>query len=146
MDADPDMLRIAARKAVLAHAPVRFVCGFLQDPVFRAESFNCVLSSLVFHHLDRASKLRALSELYLVLEPGGRIHIVDWGRPAGAVLQFSFFLVRVLDGFRVTRDNARGELPSLLIEAGFMSVEHRRRMNNFFGTLDFLSAAKNPEC
>ena len=46
-----------------------------------ANSFDRVVSTLVFHHLGPLTKRAVLREIRRVLRPGGRLHIADWGRP-----------------------------------------------------------------
>jgi ubiquinone/menaquinone biosynthesis C-methylase UbiE len=142
LDADAEMLDQARRKARRQGAAIRLVQGLAQDRHFPEAHFDCVLSSLFFHHLDRLTKERTLLEVHRILRPGGRLHLVDWGKPANPVMAWTFRLVRILDGFDVTEDNVQGRLPALLRAAGFENVEVRGRMNTVFGTLEFLSAGK----
>ncbi|MBI2970218.1 MAG: class I SAM-dependent methyltransferase [Gammaproteobacteria bacterium] len=143
LDADPGMLAIARRKASRRDARVQFVCALAQQSLFPSSYFDCVVSSLFFHHLHRDAKLATMKEVHRILIPGGRLHIVDWGRPANILMRSAFLCVRMLDGFVPTEDNAQGNLPNLLGQSGFDSLQRRGRMNTLFGTLEFLSAVKS---
>ena len=99
-----------------------------------------VVASLLLHHLTAEGKRAALAEARRVLGPDGELHVADWGRPDGLLMQAAFLPVRVLDGFETTSDNARGALPAMITSAGFERVEETRRRRTVFGTLVFLRA------
>jgi len=44
---------------------------------FSDESFDVVLSSFVFHHLNKSQRAAALDEIMRVLKPGGRFILID---------------------------------------------------------------------
>ena len=68
--------------------------------------------------------------------------MADWGRPTGRLMRGMFLVVRMTDGFSVTRDNVTGRLASLVDRAGFVRIRECGAMNMLFGTLRFLAAAK----
>jgi len=43
-------------------------------------SFDRVVSSLVFHHLTRENKIHSLKEVFRVLKPQGELHVLDFGK------------------------------------------------------------------
>ncbi len=92
----------------------------------------------------RLSKKRALAEIALVLEPGGELHIADWGRPGNPLMRAAFLPVQLLDGFQTTRDNVAGRLPELIAQAGFVGVEETKRMATPCGSLSLYRANKPP--
>ncbi len=51
-----------------------------------------------------------------------------------------FLLVRLLDGFETTRDNARGYLPRIMRESGFSKVDKLAVMATPMGTIEILQA------
>ena len=144
LDGDAKVLQVAEVKAAKAGLEVTFVRGIAFDLPYADNSFERVLSSLLFHHLTRENKVRALREAFRVLRPGGQLHIADWGRPQNGFMRGAFLLVQMLDGFRTTADNVAGMLPHLFGEAGFVDVEQTTRYGTILGTLA-LYQAKKPE-
>lgn len=138
LDLDPAALSIARRKAAESLVDVSFVRGSATAPPFPPGSFDRVLTSLMFHHLVRAQKMSALRAVRSLLRPGGELHVLDWGRPQGRWMELAFLPVRILDGFEPTRDNARGDLPALLREAGLEDVTETRHARTVFGSLTWL--------
>jgi SAM-dependent methyltransferase len=143
LDADPEILLIAAGKAGKAAAPIRFDRGLATALPYPDGAFDHVFSSLMLHHLTGGERREALRQVVRVVKPGGRFHLVDWDRPQAWPLHLPFFLVRALDGFDRTEDSARGRLPALLGEAGFGEVEHLGRYATVGGTLGRYRATKS---
>ena len=135
VDIDPHVLELAKKN--LASADVELVAASITDLPMRDASFDRVLSSLVFHHLDTAGKRAALANAYRVLRRGGELHVLDWGAPQDLAMRAAFLAVRFFDGFETTRDNARGYLPQLIADAGFIDVEVVHRQRTVFGTVAF---------
>jgi len=135
LDADRDVLTLARSKAAAAGMEINFALGYAQDPPFEDETFDRVLSSLVFHHLAIDVKRQALTRAFKLLKPGGELHIADWGKPKGFIQRLAFLSVQFLDGFKTTGDSVKGILPRLMAEAGFQSVEVTRSDSTLFGTL-----------
>lgn len=134
VDVDAAGLAIAAGKAARAGAAIELRQSDARRLSFDDDSFDTVVSSLFFHHLSGAGKREVLREVRRVLRPGGELHVADWGRPANALAGAGFLLVRLLDGFESTRDNAAGTLPRLVQEAGF-EVRETRSFTAFLGTI-----------
>ncbi len=135
VDGDPSILELARRKTATVNLIVDWVEGRVDALPFPDASFDCVVSSLVFHHLDRPTKAAALREIRRVLVPGGKFHLADWGRASNFIMRAAFLTVQLLDGFETTRDNVRGDLPVLLREAGLEAVEETDRFATPCGTL-----------
>ena len=142
LDADPEILALARRKAADAGVEIDFVEGFSTELPFPDSHFDVVLSSLFFHHLERDVKTRTLTELHRVLKPGGPLHVADWGRPSDPVMAAAVLQVRVFDGFGVTADNVSGALPGMFEQAGFEHVAVRDRLRTPLGTLALYEASK----
>ena len=140
LDADPDVLARARRKAAAARCEIDFVEGFSTDLPFADDSFDVVLSTLFFHHLTGADKRHTLAAVQRVLKPGGSLHVADWGKPGDPLMATLFLAVRAFDGFEVTADNARGALPALFEEAGLEDARERRRLRTSLGTIGLFSA------
>lgn len=132
LDADPDIIALA--RAKLGDG-VEIVQGDATDPPFAAKSFDRIVSSLMFHHLDRAQKLAALAAIAELLTDDGEFHLADWGAPHDPVMRGMFLIVQALDGFETTGDNVRGELPGLFLEAGFSQVDETDRARTPLGSI-----------
>jgi len=142
LDGDAEALEIAKVKTVRAGVQVGLDHGMCFDLPYPDDSFDRVLSSLLFHHLSRENKLRTLREVFRVLRPGGELHIADWGTPGNAFLRGAFLLVQLLDGFETTADNVDGVLPGLCTAAGFEEVQELGHHHTGFGTIRFIDARK----
>jgi len=142
LDADPDVLSRARRKAFAASTPLKFVEASSTELPFPDQSFDAVLSTLFFHHLRDADKRKTLTEVARVLRPRGELHVADYGKPQGPVMAAAFLVVRAFDGFEPTAANARGELPELFRAAGFDQAERRAQLRTPLGTLAFYAGRK----
>ena len=140
VDVDERALAIAIGKARALQSRVLFERISPGALPFPHDSFDRVLSCLVFHHLRREEKRVALAECRRILRPGGELHLADWGRPANRLLRGGFFLTQLLDGFETTGDNVRGLLPELVSQAGFEAVEETRHFPTVFGSIRLLRA------
>lgn len=78
VDASPEMIEVACRKAVRQQADVDFRVGVVEQLPYPDNSFDVVLSSLMMHHLPADLKPKALAEIRRVLKPNGRVVIVDF--------------------------------------------------------------------
>lgn len=79
LDPDPKALARAARKSARAGVAVRWERGFAEQLPYEEASFDRVLSSLMFHHLEPDGRRGMLSEVRRVLRPGGSLHLIDFG-------------------------------------------------------------------
>tara|TARA_R110002049_G_scaffold248090_1_gene422582 strand:+ start:428 stop:1075 length:648 start_codon:yes stop_codon:yes gene_type:complete len=141
-DGDPDILTRARVKAAKAEAELKFDESLSQHLPYADSSFDVVLSSLFFHHLDRENKLATLSEVWRVLKPGAELHIADWGKAANPLMRVLFLIVQMLDGFATTTDNVAGRLPEFLRASGFKEVEETQRFSTVLGTLALYRAKR----
>lgn len=142
LDGDPRALEIARAKTTRAGVQVGLDRGMCFELPYPDDSFDRVLSSLLFHHLNRENKLRTLRDVFRVLRPGGELHIADWGTPGNLLLRGAFLLVQLLDGFETTADNVAGILPRLCTAAGFEDVQELGHHHTSFGTIRFVDARK----
>jgi ubiquinone/menaquinone biosynthesis C-methylase UbiE len=143
LDADPEMLDQARSKADRAGVELRLDEGFSTELPYPDASFDRVLSTLFFHHLDLESKRRTAREIARVLDKGGELHVADWGRPSDPLMAAAFLGVRLFDGFENTRENARGALPSIFEQAGLEDAEQTDRLRTAFGTLALYRARRS---
>lgn len=144
VDIDPKILDIARRKAARDIVDIDFHNASVAELPFPNESFDRVISCLVFHHLDRDTKRAALEQSYRVLKPGGEIHIADWGPPTGPLMRIAYLSLQLLDGFATTTDNAKGIIPQLMKDAGFPDARQTRSINTCFGTMALYGGMKVP--
>lgn len=142
LDADPPILARARTKAAKAEVNVEFVEGDATALPFEDEFADRVVSSLFFHHLTHDSKQQAFAHILRVLRPGGELHIADWGAPQNVLMRLLFFPVRVLDGFSNTRDNVRGQLPTMLRHTGATEISMHETFSTVFGSLTLLQCEK----
>lgn len=142
VDPDPAQLIRAEAKAQSAGMSVRFEEAFADALPLENETATGIVSSLVFHHLQQATKRASLAEAYRVLRPGGRLIIADWAKPDDLLMRLAYLPVQVFDGFPNTNDNLRGLLPKLIREAGFADVREVYRRRTIFGNLAFVRGSK----
>ncbi len=142
IDGDPEVLRRARAKAVAAGIELELYAALATAIPLADASVDCVVSTLVFHHLPPRVKRDALIETCRVLVPGGRLLICDVGRAQDPVMRAVFFLVQLLDGFETTHENADGRLPQIVAESGFKDVAVVRRVRTGGGTLDVIEASR----
>jgi ubiquinone/menaquinone biosynthesis C-methylase UbiE len=142
LDGDPGVLKIARQKAEQEGANITLQQGMVDDPPFADNSFDRVVSSLLFHHLDRPTKQRTLAKALALLKPGGELHIADWGRAGNPGMRIAFLAVQLLDGFETTGDNVRGLLVEMIKGAGFEDVAETHRESTILGNLSLYRARK----
>ncbi|HEX2779641.1 MAG TPA: methyltransferase domain-containing protein [Gemmatimonadaceae bacterium] len=80
IDASPEMIARARKKAAKAGVDVVFETAVAESLPFPERKFDVVLSTLMLHHLPRAVRAECAREVRRVLKPGGRILAVDFGR------------------------------------------------------------------
>ena len=142
VDVDEKILKIAEEKQRQVNAEI-FIQRYEGRVLpYQNESFDRVISSLVFHHLTREQKLNSLYEIFRVLKPGAELHIADWGKAKNGLMRSAFYLIQFLDGFKTTTDNVKGLLPAYIKQAGFNEVLTTREFQTVFGTLALYKATK----
>jgi len=82
VDASPEMLARAGRKANKTGAEVAFKNGIVEAMPFPDGQFDAVLSTVMLHHLGGKARQQCAREVRRVLKPGGRVLAVDFARPA----------------------------------------------------------------
>ena len=70
IDISDKMLTVAKEKSA-AYTNIHYQCLPIEDAEFSESSFDIVLSSLVFHYLDRSSFQSVVQNIYDWLRPGG---------------------------------------------------------------------------
>lgn len=116
VDASPEMLARAGKKANKAGVEVVFKNGIVEALPFPDGQFDAVLSTVMLHHLGRKARQQCAHEVRRVLKPGGRLLAVDFARPAQGKKG-------LLDHFHHHGYLDLHDLVALLTEAGLSSVE-----------------------
>lgn len=83
IDASPEMIARATRKARKAGVDVTFRTAIVEALPFPDRQFDAVLSTLMLHHLPRPTREQCAREMCRVLKPGGRVLAVDFGATVG---------------------------------------------------------------
>lgn len=81
IDAAPEMIREAERKAGGEQLDLSFQVALIEDIPFPNGKFDVVVSSLMLHHLPRDLKRQGIAEISRVLKPRGRFLAVDVDPP-----------------------------------------------------------------
>jgi ubiquinone/menaquinone biosynthesis C-methylase UbiE len=116
IDASPEMIAKARRKATKAGVDVVFETAVVEALPFPDGRFDAVLSTLMLHHLPRPAREQCAREMRRVLKPGGRVLAVDFATPARERRG-------VLGHFHRHGHVALRDLVSLLSDAGLSIVE-----------------------
>lgn len=140
LDGDGRVLEIARRKA--SDFNIEWDRGLASQLPYSDARFDRVVTSLVIHHLDTATKRAAFDEAFRVLRPGGALCVLDFCKPRSLPGRLPAMVMRHLEQ---TADNFDGLLPQFITDAGFSSVHERARFNSPFGPVAILSALKSAD-
>ena len=83
IDASPEMIGRARKKAIKARVDVAFTHGIVETLPFADGQFDIVLNTMMLHHLPRGARAQCAREMRRVLRHDGRILAVDFGRGTG---------------------------------------------------------------
>ncbi len=142
LDADPEMLDRAIRKAREAGLEIRFDQGLGSELPYPDSHFDRILSTLFFHHLRPGDKGPTVAEVVRVLKPGGELHVADWGLPSDPLMRLLSLQIRFGDGDGPTRENLSGLLPGVFGRGGLEDVAETDRLRTPFGTLALYRARR----
>lgn len=140
LDADLEVLALAKAKATRAGVDIAFDLGTVTALPYADESFDRVVSSLVFSLLSSKDKQLALCAAYRVLRGGGELHIADFG-PAHT--RWGRLLAPRMRRFEPIIDNLDGRLPAMFREAGFEDVDEDARFATALGTISLLHGRRS---
>src|SRR5215475_3690106 len=79
VDASPEMIARAEKKARKAGVKVVFKNAFAQSLPFPDAQFDVVLTTVMLHHLSQTARQELAVEIRRVLRPGGRVLAIDFG-------------------------------------------------------------------
>jgi ubiquinone/menaquinone biosynthesis C-methylase UbiE len=137
-DPDPLALSRAQRKAAQLNG-IHFERGYAQQLPYADGEFDRVLSSMMLHHLDDDAKSAAAAEVFRVLRPGGRLHLVDMG---GDITARDGPSARLVMHSRHAAGNLGDAIPRLLRAAGFDCTEVATQRHRFVGRLTYYRARR----
>ncbi|OXB91806.1 class I SAM-dependent methyltransferase [Parageobacillus galactosidasius] len=141
LDADPSIIEIARQKNDSTNN-ITFIQGFSTALPFDSDTFDRILSTLFFHHLDSTEKEATFHEIFRVLKPGGEVHIADYGPPSNLFMRAAFLPIQLLDGFESTNGNIQGQIERYMKGAGFEKIHKHKSFDTLFGTISLYSATK----
>ncbi len=118
IDASPEMIDLARKKAQRSGVEALFEVGLIEKIDYPDAFFDVAISRLVIHHLPDDLKRRGFAEIFRVLKPGGLFFLADFNPPANPILAH---VALILFGHRMMQSNVE-RLPPMLAEAGFVEV------------------------
>jgi len=80
IDASPEMIARAARKARQAGVEAAFQVASVESLPWPDHTFDVALNTMMLHHLPRDLRRRCVREMRRVLKPEGRVLAVDFDR------------------------------------------------------------------
>ena len=137
-DPDPLALKRAQRKAT-GLSGIRFEQGYAQRLPYADGEFDRVLSSMMLHHLDSDAKAAAAAEVFRVLRPGGRLHVVDMG---GNMTRHDGLSARLVLHSPLAAGNLGDAIRQLLRDTGFDCAEVHTHRQRFVGRLTYYRATR----
>lgn len=141
LDPDPGVLLRARNKAARTGTEVNWKQGFLtSDITAEIGPVSKIVSSLVFHQTALDEKSNILSTMREILEPGGSLHIADYGLQRTPLMRALFRQIQQLDGYANTTPNAEGVLPELMREVGFSEIRETSVIATPTGSISLYAA------
>ena len=138
LDPDPKALARAERKARRGGVRLRLDRGFTDAMPYDDASFDRVLSSLMYHHVPPDEKPGMFREIHRVLNPGGRLELVDFAGPERA----RGFLARMLHSDHIMKDNAEAHVIALMTAAKLSNAARVGDDAFLFGSVSYYQAVR----
>ncbi len=136
IDASPEMIGEARKKAKHSSLEAVFEVGLIEKLPYPDATFDVVISRLVIHHLPDDLKRRGFAEIFRVLKPGGLLFLADFNPPANPILRH---VVSALVGHRMMQASNVQGIPPLLTNTAFAEVASGSTRSPF---LAFVSGRK----
>jgi ubiquinone/menaquinone biosynthesis C-methylase UbiE len=130
IDPDANALRRAKTKARRAAVSVQLDEGFADELPYKEASFDRVISSFMFHHLEDAEREKTLAEVLRVLKPGGSFHLLDF-----VPRETDGFFARLFNSHARLNDNSGPRILRMMQHAGFTNEEQVKESEMLFGLL-----------
>jgi ubiquinone/menaquinone biosynthesis C-methylase UbiE len=124
IDIAPKMIATAQQKARKSNLKINFRIASVNELPYPDNSFDLVISSLMFHHLPVKVKKEGLEEIHRVLKKEGRLFLCDFGSPHILTLPLMYLILIWISS---TRYQLFGRLPKLINECKFNHVEVRKK-------------------
>ena len=138
LDPDSKALARAVRKARRAGLTLEFDRGFADKLPYSDGSFDRVLSSLMFHHLEADLRLASLRDVRRILRPGGSLHLMDFGGDSHHL----HGLARLARRSHTLKDNWDGRIQKLMHEAGLNDPTKTGHLTKRIGRLTYYRATR----
>jgi ubiquinone/menaquinone biosynthesis C-methylase UbiE len=132
LDPDPKAMRRAQNKVRGAGVSVQLDQGFADELPYEKATFDRVLSSLMFHHLEAQDREKMLREILRVLKPGGSFHLLDF---AGGEDRAHGRWGRLVNSHALLKDNSEQLILQQMRSAGFVNAEKVKDGRMLFGLL-----------
>ena len=124
IDIAPKMITTAQQKARKSNLKINFRIASVNKLPYPDNSFDLVISSLMFHHLPVKVKKEGLEEIHRVLKKEGRLFLCDFGSPHILTLPLMYLILIWISS---TRYQLFGRLRKLINECKFNHVELRKK-------------------
>lgn len=138
IDASAEMIAMSRKSARDADVEIEFRRSVMEALPFPDGYFDVILSCQALHHVPRDAKFQALSEMQRVLRPGGRLLLLDHGKPYRWYLKILFYPFR-WNIAEYQAENFRGQVPGMIASV-FGEVEE---VDRFFGWMRTWKAVKS---
>lgn len=142
IDIDKTILNKAEEKIIQKGLDIKLTDYNGERLPFEDNSFDRIISCLVFHHLETPVKQKVLAEIFRVTKNNGQLFIADFGRSESWYQRLLFNMIRGLEGFKPTSANAKGLIPSLIAGAGFINPVIKKKFKTVFGEVQIFKAIK----
>lgn len=121
VDIDPRILKIAQKKLDKNNINAKLIEASATDIPLQT-SFDIVVSTLMFHHLDYQQKQAMLKQVYRLLKPDRKFYLYDFAPPRNF---FENILAQLWGSFEHISDGVNNKYRSLLAEAGFKNIKSK---------------------
>ena len=118
IDAAPEMIEVARRKAARAGTDVAFQVGLIENIPFPNDQFDVALCSFMIFHMPDDARRKGITEIYRVLKSGGQLLVVDLASPPQPV---RWNLTTFVFGCLMQHDFR--ELVPMMEQAGFTQIK-----------------------